>query len=70
MAKKGSGFQSYLSPLVHLSNNPLSLVGVILVTTASIFMIFLGPEMWSGTAANPYRGILMFMGVPLVFIAG
>jgi hypothetical protein len=70
MAKTGSGFLDYLRPVVHLSNNPLSLVGVILVTTAAIFLIFLAPAMWSGTAVNPYMGILVFMAVPAIFITG
>ena len=70
MPKSGSGFQNYIRPVVHLSNNPLSLLGVVLVTTAAVLMIFLAPAMWSGTAANPYMGIVVFMGVPAVFIAG
>lgn len=70
MNKSGSGLQNIARPLVHLTNNPLSLLGVILVTTAAILLIFLAPSMWAGTADNPYLGILVFLGVPAVFIAG
>jgi hypothetical protein len=70
MAKTGSTFQDWLRPIIHLSNNPLSLLGVILVTTAAIFLIFLTPAMWNGTASSPYMGILVFMVVPAIFIAG
>ena len=70
MTKPDSGFQDWLRPLVHLSNNPLSLLGVVLVTTASILLVFLAPEMWSGSAGSPYRGILIFLAVPAIFITG
>lgn len=66
----GSGFQDGLRPLVHLCNNLLSLVGVILVTSASILLIFLAPSMWGGTASNPYLGILIFLALPALFIGG
>ncbi len=66
----GSGPQDWLRPLVHLSNNLLSLIGVVLVTTASILLVFLAPAMWSGTASNPYLGILIFLLLPAIFISG
>lgn len=68
--KAGSGFQEWLRPIVHLSNNPISLIGVILVTTAAIFLLSLAPAMWSGTASNPYMGILLFLALPAVFVTG
>lgn len=70
MNKSGSGLQNIIRPLVHLTNNPLSLIGVVLVTTAAVLLIFLAPQMWAGAASNPYIGILVFLGVPAVFIAG
>ncbi len=70
MNQSGSGSQNILRPLVHLTNNPLSLIGVVLVTTAAILLVFLAPSMWAGSASNPYLGILIFLGVPSVFIAG
>ena len=59
-----------LSPLVHLANNWISLIGVILVTTATILWVFLLPTTMRGVAASPYIGILTYMGVPAVFFLG
>lgn len=70
MSSSGSRFQQWLRPVIHLSNNPLSLLGVMLVTSAAIFLISLAPAMWSGTAENPYMGLLTFMLVPGIFITG
>src|SRR5437763_16501591 len=59
-----------LSPLVHLANNWISLLGVIVVTTATVFWLFLLPTTLKGEAASPYIGILSYMGVPAVFFVG
>lgn len=64
------GFRAWLSPLVHLSNNPLSLAGVIIVTTAAVFLIFLIPNILGGKFDNPYWGILIFVILPAVFFLG
>ena len=61
--------RGWLSPLVHLSNNWLSLIGVVLVTTASIFWLFLLPETLK-THSPPYIGILAFLIVPACFFIG
>ena len=58
------------SPLVHLSNNPLSLVGVILVSTATVFWVFLLPTSLGQEVNNPYVGILGFLILPAVFFLG
>ena len=39
-------FKNWARPVLHLSNNPLSLIGVVLVTTATVFWIFLLPTTW------------------------
>lgn len=59
-----------MSPLVHLSNNWISLTGVVLVTTATIFWLFLLPVTLRGTTHNPYVGILSFLVLPGPFFAG
>ena len=59
-----------LSPLVHLANNWISLIGVILVTTASVFWLFLLPTTMKGVASSPYIGILSYMGLPSLFFLG
>jgi nitrate/TMAO reductase-like tetraheme cytochrome c subunit len=58
------------SPIVHLSNNAISRAGVLLVTSASVFWLFWLPESLSGTARNPYLGILGFLVLPVVFFLG
>ncbi|HUE00234.1 MAG TPA: NapC/NirT family cytochrome c [Bryobacteraceae bacterium] len=59
-----------LSPLVHLSNNWVSLIGVVVVTTATVFWLFLLPTTMSGEIHNPYNGILAFLLLPLLFFSG
>ena len=57
-------------PIVHLSNNVLSLAGVLLVTTATVFWIFLLPTSFGQEVSNPYLGILAFLLLPMVFFFG
>ena len=59
-----------LSPLVHLSNNWISLIGVVVVTTATVFWLFLLPTTLRGDAHNPYNGILAFLLLPVFFLSG
>jgi len=59
-----------LSPLIHLSNNWISLAGVVLVTTATIFWLFLLPTTLRGEVHNPYVGILSFLILPGPFFLG
>jgi nitrate/TMAO reductase-like tetraheme cytochrome c subunit len=59
-----------LSPLVHLSNNWVSLIGVVVVTTATVFWLFLLPTTMRGDVHNPYNGILAFMLLPALFFLG
>jgi len=60
----------WLSPVIYLSNNWISLLGVVLVTTMTVFWLFLLPTTVKGEAATPYIGILSFMGVPAFFFLG
>ncbi len=60
----------WLSPLVYLSNNWISLAGVVLVTTAVVFWLFLLPVTLRGEAGSPYIGILVFMVLPAPFFGG
>ena len=66
---RGSGLQ-WVSPLIHLSNNWVSLCGVVLVTTATIFWLFLLPTTLRGDTDSPYIGILAFLALPAPFFAG
>jgi hypothetical protein len=60
----------WLSPAVFLSSNPISLAGVVLVTTAGVLWIFLLPILLRGEADNPYLGIPAFLLLPAVFLLG
>jgi len=62
--------RGWLSPIVHLSNNWISLAGVILVTTATIFWLFLLPTTLRGQMQNPYVGIFAFLALPAPFFLG
>ncbi|HTR39802.1 MAG TPA: NapC/NirT family cytochrome c [Bryobacteraceae bacterium] len=58
------------SPLAYLASNLLSLIGVVLVTSASILWLLALPAFWRGDVGAPYLGILMFLALPAVFVAG
>ena len=60
----------WLSPVIHLSNNWISLAGVVIVTTATIFWLFLLPTTLRGETTNPYVGILAFLTIPGPFFGG
>jgi hypothetical protein len=59
-----------LAPLIHLSNNWISLIGVIVVTTATVFWLFLLPFSLKGEITHPYIGILIFVVLPVAFLSG
>lgn len=63
-------FGGWLEPLVYLSNNWISLAGVVIVTTATIFWLFLLPTTLGGDVRNPYIGILAFLALPAGFFGG
>jgi hypothetical protein len=60
----------WLSPIIHLSSNWVSLAGVVIVTTATVFWLFLLPVTLRGTTQSPYIGILAFLVLPMPFFAG
>jgi nitrate/TMAO reductase-like tetraheme cytochrome c subunit len=64
------GGRSWLSPLIHLSNNWISLVGVVLVTTTTVLWLFLLPVTLKGETENPYLGMLAFLTIPGPFFGG
>ncbi|GIU76416.1 MAG: cytochrome c [Bryobacteraceae bacterium] len=63
-------FKEWLSPIVHLANNWISLLGVVMVTTGGILWIFLLPALFRTHSQDPYAGILQFMVLPVIFFAG
>ena len=68
--KPALGGRSWLSPFIHLSNNWISLLGVVLVTTTTVLWLFLLPITLKGDVANPYIGLLAFLTIPGPFFGG
>lgn len=66
----GSHWRLLSAPLARLSNNPVSLVGVVFVTTAGVLWLFLLPVFVRGVAPHPYMGILLFLMLPGLFFGG
>ena len=65
-----TGGRGWLSPFIHLSNNWISLLGVVLVTTTTILWLFLLPVTMKGETENPYIGMLAFLTIPGPFFGG
>ena len=63
-------FVDFLRSWVYFANNSLSLIGVVLVTTATVTWLFLLPVTLRGQITHPYVGILVFLLVPAVFVLG
>lgn len=59
-----------LGPLIYLSNDWISLIGVVIVTTTAVFWLFLLPFLLRGEVTHPYIGILVFLALPASFIFG
>ena len=59
-----------LAPIVYLSANWVSRIGVVLVTSSVVFWLFFLPMAVRGAGAHPYLGILEFLLIPSVFFAG
>jgi hypothetical protein len=63
-------YERWLSPLIYLSSNWLSLAGVVMVTAAAVSWLFLLPILVRGSTENPYLGIAGFLLLPGVFVFG
>ncbi len=70
MPIRRTGFEEWLSPIIHLSQNWISRIGVVLVTTAAVFWLFLLPTSMKGEPMHPYIGILAYMMLPGAFFFG
>jgi hypothetical protein len=60
----------WLSPVVFLSSNAISLIGVVVVTTATVMWVFLLPTLFGHGTNNPYLGIPIFLLLPGLFVLG
>jgi len=65
-----SNVREWLSPLLYLCNNPISLAGVVLVTAATVFWLYMFPTGMAGETPNPYIGIALYVILPGFFFAG
>ena len=63
-------FKELLAPVIYLSSNVISMIGVVLVTSAAMLWMALLPSFMKGEPGNAYTGILEFMLLPGVFFAG
>ncbi|MEZ5352508.1 MAG: NapC/NirT family cytochrome c [Bryobacteraceae bacterium] len=70
MTPPTGSWRDNLSPLILLSNNWISRIGVLLVTTAGVLWLFLLPTYLKGEAGSAYIGILLFLILPMFFFAG
>jgi hypothetical protein len=62
---------SWFRPIVYLGRNPISLLGAVLTTSsASTLLIFWAVELLQPGPVHPYAGIVFFLVLPGVFVAG
>ena len=50
--------------------NPVSLAGMVVTTTTAVLFLALLVLEAAGAIANPYLGLLVFVTLPVVFVAG
>jgi NapC/NirT cytochrome c family, N-terminal region len=62
--------RAWLSPLVYLSNNWISLAGVVVVTAATVTWLVFLPITIRGGILHPYFGLVVYLLLPGIFIAG
>jgi NapC/NirT cytochrome c family, N-terminal region len=69
MESQSGKISGWFSPLVHLSSNLLSRIGVVLVTTAMVLWIILLPATLR-LQEHPYLGMITFLLLPGLFFLG
>ena len=62
--------REWLSPIVFLSNNVISLIGVVIVTIGGFTWLLLLPITIRGGYLHPYLGILVYLFLPAFFLVG
>jgi hypothetical protein len=62
--------RTWLSPLVYLSNNWISLAGVVIVTAATVTWLVFLPITIRGGLLHPYFGLVVYLLLPGIFIGG
>ena len=65
------GAQGWLAPVIYLSNNVISFLGVLLTTTGGVSWLFVLPVHFGESGArHPYLGILFFLVLPALLFTG
>jgi hypothetical protein len=60
-----------LQPLFFFGNNPITLIGSGLTTASAVTLIFYWiVNLMTGRFANPYLGLIFFLGLPGLFVLG
>ena len=63
--------RDWVRPAVYLGQNPISLIGAVLTTSAAVTMIgFWGCELVHAGPTRPYTGIVFFFILPAIFVLG
>lgn len=62
--------REWLVPLAYFSNNLISRIGIFATTAAGVLWIVLMPQLLRGETANPYAGLVLYMGLPTLFFIG
>lgn len=57
-------------PLLSLARHPVALAGVVITTATAVLFLALAGSMALGLLGNPYAGLLVFVALPAVFLAG
>ena len=60
----------WLRPLWYLGGNRLSQVGIALTTASAVTLITLFTTSFFGVKLGPYNGIIAFLALPVLFLAG
>ncbi len=63
-------FRRWIRPVVYLSRNWISLIGVVLTTTSALTLIIAYASQLLGYSFNPYMGIIIFLILPGLFVLG
>jgi hypothetical protein len=64
-------FAQWLRPIFYLGENPISLVGAVLTTSAAwTLLAFWAYEIVKGGPIHPYTGIVFFLILPGIFVLG
>jgi hypothetical protein len=64
-------FGGWLRPATYLGGNALTLTGVVITTSTALTMMGAWLlELSSGRAVHPYSGIVLFLVLPVLFVAG